>query len=221
LGSVRNIFSQIAVPTCSHSGEHNHAPRLYRPPQWKGRDLPPGIGHDVCEALVSVSAPEDDRFQVVCEHDADNLLFDPDYLGIQRSDDLVVIQITWNEGRRSSRSTRRLPIGCRQHPASGRRTSSSTSSRPRRMLGLKSTVSAARHSQCHDELRNFLRCRSRIRQHVPATTRRWHHMRTTGIALLSWQPPELVGTSVGTCRAVRRESCHNQVDALRGSPNPA
>ena len=28
-----------------------------------------------------------------------NFLFDPDYLGIRRSDDLVMIQITWNEGR--------------------------------------------------------------------------------------------------------------------------
>lgn len=26
-------------------------------------------------------------------------MFDPDYLGIHRSDDLLLIQITWNEGR--------------------------------------------------------------------------------------------------------------------------
>jgi 4-oxalocrotonate tautomerase len=35
----------------------------------------------------------------VSEHDADNFLFDPGYLGIDRSNDLVIIQITWNEGR--------------------------------------------------------------------------------------------------------------------------
>lgn len=48
---------------------------------------------------MSVGVPKDDRFQVVGEHDAENFLFDPDYLGIHRSDDLVMIQITWNEGR--------------------------------------------------------------------------------------------------------------------------
>src|SRR5208283_1821097 len=32
-------------------------------------------------------------------------------------------------------------------------------------------------------LRNFLRCRSRMCQHVPAATRRFHHMRRTAIAL--------------------------------------
>ena len=55
--------------------------------------------------------------------------------------------------------------------------------RCRSMLGLKSTVSAARYCRCHDELRNFLRCRSRMRQHVPAATRRWQLMRKTAIAL--------------------------------------
>ena len=45
--------------------------------------------------------------------------------------------------------------------------------RCRPMLGLKSTGSARRYCRGHDELRNFLRCRSRMRQHVPAATRRW------------------------------------------------
>ena len=57
------------------------------------------VGRVVYEALVSVGVPKDDRFQVIGEHDAENFLFDPDYLGIHRSDDLVMIQITWNEGR--------------------------------------------------------------------------------------------------------------------------
>jgi hypothetical protein len=34
-----------------------------------------------------------------------------------------------------------------------------------------------------NELRNFLRCRSRMRQRVPAATRRWQHMRRAAIAL--------------------------------------
>ena len=56
-------------------------------------------------------------------------------------------------------------------------------SRCRPMLGLKSAVSAARYCRCHDELRNFLRCRSRMRQYVPAAEKRWQHMRKTAIAL--------------------------------------
>jgi|ERR1700755_1685372 phenylpyruvate tautomerase PptA (4-oxalocrotonate tautomerase family) len=57
------------------------------------------IGRVVYEAMVSVGVPANDRFQIVSEHEAGNFLFDPSYLGIDRSDDLVIIQITWNEGR--------------------------------------------------------------------------------------------------------------------------
>jgi 4-oxalocrotonate tautomerase len=57
------------------------------------------IGRVVYEALMSVGVPKNDRFQVVGEHDAENFFFDTDYLGIHRSGDLVMIQITWNEGR--------------------------------------------------------------------------------------------------------------------------
>src|ERR1700753_2046424 len=55
--------------------------------------------------------------------------------------------------------------------------------RCRPMLGLKSTVSATRSCRCHDELRNFLRCRTRMHQRVSAATRRWQHMRGTAIVL--------------------------------------
>jgi phenylpyruvate tautomerase PptA (4-oxalocrotonate tautomerase family) len=67
----------------------------------KGKDAAyrQDIGRAVYEALVSVGVPKDDRFQIVGEHEADDFLFDADYLGIHRSDDLVMIQITWNEGR--------------------------------------------------------------------------------------------------------------------------
>lgn len=57
------------------------------------------IGRVVYEALLSVGVPKDDRFQVISEHDAANFVFDPNYLGVRRSDDLVMIQITWSEGR--------------------------------------------------------------------------------------------------------------------------
>ena len=55
--------------------------------------------------------------------------------------------------------------------------------RCRPMLGFKSIPSARRYCRGHDELRNFLRSRSRMCQHVPAATRRFHHMRRTAIAL--------------------------------------
>jgi phenylpyruvate tautomerase PptA (4-oxalocrotonate tautomerase family) len=57
------------------------------------------ISRVVQESLVSVGVPKDDRFQVIAEHDAENFVFDPNYLDIRRTEDLVIIQITWNEGR--------------------------------------------------------------------------------------------------------------------------
>src|ERR1700684_3921352 len=57
------------------------------------------IGRVVYEAMVGVGVPQQDRFQVIAEHDATNFIFDPTYLGIERTDDLVIIQIIWNEGR--------------------------------------------------------------------------------------------------------------------------
>jgi 4-oxalocrotonate tautomerase len=67
----------------------------------KGKDVAyrQEIGRVVYEALVGVGAPKDDRFQVISECDTDNFLFDPDYIGIHRTNDLVTIQITCNEGR--------------------------------------------------------------------------------------------------------------------------
>ena len=57
------------------------------------------IGRVVYEAMIGVGVPPKDRFQVIHEHDADDFLYDAEYLGIHRTDDLVMIQITWNEGR--------------------------------------------------------------------------------------------------------------------------
>ena len=57
--------------------------------------------------LPSRGVPANARFQVVSEHDADNFLFDAGYLGIDRSNDLVIIQITWNEGRAAGQKKKR------------------------------------------------------------------------------------------------------------------
>ena len=45
------------------------------------------------------NVPENDRFMVVSEHDADEFSYDAGYLGIRRSDDLVIIQLTVSNTR--------------------------------------------------------------------------------------------------------------------------
>jgi phenylpyruvate tautomerase PptA (4-oxalocrotonate tautomerase family) len=57
------------------------------------------IGEAVYDALISIGVPANDRFQVIAEHPKGCLIFDPGYLGIERSDALIMIQITLNEGR--------------------------------------------------------------------------------------------------------------------------
>ncbi len=49
--------------------------------------------------VESINVPPQDRFQVVTEHPADGLIYDPSYLGVNRTDDVVFIQITLNAGR--------------------------------------------------------------------------------------------------------------------------
>jgi 4-oxalocrotonate tautomerase len=56
------------------------------------------IADEVHRALVEVaSVPELDRFQILTEHAAADLIYDPTYLGIKRSDDIVLIQVTLNQ----------------------------------------------------------------------------------------------------------------------------
>lgn len=57
------------------------------------------VSQVVYDAMLSVGVPRNDRFQVIQEHDATGLVYDPEYLGIARTDDFICIQITWNEGR--------------------------------------------------------------------------------------------------------------------------
>ena len=66
----------------------------------KAADYRRTIGEVVYDAQVEVlKAPKDDRFQVITEHPAQDFIFDPSYLGIQRSKDCVFIQLTLNAGR--------------------------------------------------------------------------------------------------------------------------
>jgi 4-oxalocrotonate tautomerase len=58
------------------------------------------IGQIVARALSEVlNVPKDDLFQVITTHAKTGLRFDQSYLGIQRSDDCIFLQITLNSGR--------------------------------------------------------------------------------------------------------------------------
>jgi 4-oxalocrotonate tautomerase len=58
------------------------------------------IGDVVYKAMVEVlKAPENDRFQVIAAHEADDFVFDRTFFGIERSDDVVFVQLTLAEGR--------------------------------------------------------------------------------------------------------------------------
>ena len=53
----------------------------------------------VYSGLVEVlEAPEGDRFMVISEHAKDNLFYDPGFLAIKRTPDLIIIQVTSTVG---------------------------------------------------------------------------------------------------------------------------
>lgn len=71
-------------------------------------DLPAGkspvfqaeVGNVIYEAMIeTLKAPANDRFQIFTEHSPASLVIDPTYLGIERSKDALIIQMTLNEGR--------------------------------------------------------------------------------------------------------------------------
>jgi 4-oxalocrotonate tautomerase len=58
------------------------------------------VGDAIHRALVeAIGVPPLDRFQLLTEHEPGDLVYDSNYLGIARSSDLVVIQITISAGR--------------------------------------------------------------------------------------------------------------------------
>jgi phenylpyruvate tautomerase PptA (4-oxalocrotonate tautomerase family) len=58
----------------------------------------------ICEAVYralreTFAVPEEDRFMVVSEHDGDDFTYSRNYLGIEHSNDFVVLQITVSNTR--------------------------------------------------------------------------------------------------------------------------
>ena len=69
-------------------------------PAGKPADYGRAVADVVYEAMIAtLNAPENDRFQVISQHTRETLLIDPTYLGIERSADALIIQLTLNEGR--------------------------------------------------------------------------------------------------------------------------
>ncbi len=66
----------------------------------KPADFRRKLGTIIYETMTeTLNVPSKDNFQIISEHDPDGLVFDPEYLDIHRTDGLVIIQITLNEGR--------------------------------------------------------------------------------------------------------------------------
>lgn len=58
------------------------------------------IGDVVYEAMVEIlKAPKGDRFQVIAEHGPGDLIYDPTFFGIDRTNGIVIVQLTLVEGR--------------------------------------------------------------------------------------------------------------------------
>ncbi|MFW3331929.1 MULTISPECIES: tautomerase family protein [Aerococcus] len=58
------------------------------------------LGELVYESMLeTIGIPEEDKFVVVNDLKAEELIFSINYLGIDRTDNIVIIQITMNEGR--------------------------------------------------------------------------------------------------------------------------
>jgi phenylpyruvate tautomerase PptA (4-oxalocrotonate tautomerase family) len=69
--------------------------RRGKPPLYRRR-----LGEIVYETMIeTLNVPPADNFQITTEHDPLGLVYDPEYLGIHRTDEIVMLQITLNEGR--------------------------------------------------------------------------------------------------------------------------
>ena len=58
------------------------------------------VGDAIHRALVeAIDVPPLDRFQLLTEHEPGDLVYDPGFLGIARTNDIVIVQITISAGR--------------------------------------------------------------------------------------------------------------------------
>jgi phenylpyruvate tautomerase PptA (4-oxalocrotonate tautomerase family) len=59
------------------------------------------IAEGVHQAMIdAIAVPAKDRFQMITEYKAGDLIYDADYLDVKRSDKVVFVQITLSTGRK-------------------------------------------------------------------------------------------------------------------------
>lgn len=69
-------------------------------PAGKSAETRQAISDVVYDAIVTVlKAPAGDRFHVITEHQPENLFIDRHFLGIERTADALIIQVTLRQGR--------------------------------------------------------------------------------------------------------------------------
>lgn len=67
----------------------------------KPEEYKKALADGVHRALVeAIEIPAQDRFQVITEYSSGGLIYDPSYLGVTRSDEIVLVQITLSTGRK-------------------------------------------------------------------------------------------------------------------------
>jgi 4-oxalocrotonate tautomerase len=87
-------------------------------PAGKPAEYRAAVGEAIQQAMhAALKVPLEERFHIFTEHAPADLVIDPTYLGIDRSADATVIQVTLNEGRDAdmkSRFYRTLADGLRE-----------------------------------------------------------------------------------------------------------
>lgn len=69
-------------------------------PRGRSADQHHALGEAVYQAMVqTLNVPANDRFVVIQEHGPSTLQIDPSYLGVARSPNAIVVQVTLNAGR--------------------------------------------------------------------------------------------------------------------------
>jgi phenylpyruvate tautomerase PptA (4-oxalocrotonate tautomerase family) len=68
--------------------------------QGKSPEYRRAVADGVHRALVEgIGVPLKDRFQIISEHAAENLIYDRDYFGVARSDDTIFVEVSLRRGR--------------------------------------------------------------------------------------------------------------------------
>ncbi len=66
----------------------------------KSREYKENIAESIYQALIEeFDVPKNDKFVVINEHDRDNFYYAENYLGLKKTDDLIIIQIFINNTR--------------------------------------------------------------------------------------------------------------------------